>query len=226
MIEKDLTLSVETAVLGGSISLLQGIKELDHWIGQKQVSKSEDVLEEIKNLLIRNKLKKDELKKIVVSEGPGSHTGVRIGMAVGIGLRKAVGCELVGVYLLEAMLSVCKTQGFDELDELITAVPFGRNQICWQSFGLKDQKTVNCEMESQVSTIENFSDLFRNGKSQNRKKIIMHSKLFSDFRANFENVSGNILIIDAGENIAVLNAMIAAKRDKQTNALVPKYIYT
>jgi tRNA threonylcarbamoyl adenosine modification protein YeaZ len=227
MIEKGLTLSIETAVQGGSISLLRGIKELDHWIGLKEVSKSEDVLEEIKNILIRNGLKKDELKRIVVSNGPGSHTGVRIGMAVGIGLRKAIDCELTWVYALEAMLSSDKIQRLDGIDEIISAVPFGRNQVCWQCFKLKNQKNINCEMEPQLSTIENFSDFVRNGKSQNKKKIIMHRKLYSDYRANFENVSAeNTIIIDAGENIAVLNAMIETNRDTESEVLAPKYLYT
>ena len=93
MSDKDLTLSIETAVQGGSISLLQGKTELHNWIGSREVSKSEDVLQEIKNILKRNEIEKEELKKIVVSRGPGSHTGVRIGMAVGIGLRKALNCN-------------------------------------------------------------------------------------------------------------------------------------
>jgi tRNA threonylcarbamoyladenosine biosynthesis protein TsaB len=219
MNEKDLTLSIETAIQGGSISLLQGITELDHWIGSKEISKSEDVLQEIKNIFDRNNLKKEELKRIVVSKGPGSHTGVRIGTAIGIGLTKALECELVGFFVLEAMLLVAKRESSDSEDEIITAVPIGRNQVCLQSFKLQNQKINNYEYyaELQLSTIEDFLDFAVDSIYQNKKKIIMHRKLYLDYRANLEKASTvNNIVIDAGENMAVLNGMLETKRDIET----------
>ncbi len=134
MSEEDLTLSIETAIQGGSISLLQGTTELDNWVGSREVSKSEDILQEIKNILDRNNVGKDNLNRIVVSKGPGSHTGVRIGMAVGIGLRKAINCKLISVSPLEAMLSVYKSENKKDEKEIITVIPIGRNQVCRQNF--------------------------------------------------------------------------------------------
>lgn len=220
MSEKHLTLSIETAIQGGSISLLRGITELDCWVGFKEVSKSEDVLEEIKNILDRNDLRKGELKRIVVSEGPGSHTGVRIGKAIGIGLRKALDCELTGVFALEAMLSSGKIEDFSLGDEIAAAIPVGRNQVCRQSFKLKDKKNIYFGTVSQTSTLEDFSNFAGNKESHHQKRIIMHRKLFLECQARFKDVlNGEGIIIDAGENIALLNGIFEAKKDKEINVL-------
>jgi tRNA threonylcarbamoyl adenosine modification protein YeaZ len=221
MSEKDFTLSIETAVQGGSISLLQGMTELEHWIGFKEVSKSEDVLEEIKNILDRNQVKKDQLKRIVISKGPGSHTGVRIGTAVGIGLRKALDCELVDVSVLEAMLLA----GYHAEGEIIIAVPVGRNQVCRQSFKLRDQKFINCEIEPQLSTVEDFLDFAGERKFQHKKKIIMHRKLYLDFQTKFKDVLREFnMIIDAGENVALTIGILGIKKTRKGNVSTPKSI--
>ena len=222
MSEKQLTLSIETAIQGGSISLLQGITELDCWIGFKEISKSEDVLEEIKNILDRNDLKRGDLKRIVVSEGPGSHTGVRIGKAIGIGLRKALNCELIGVFAFEAMLLAGKIKSFSLEEDIIAAVPVGRNQVCQQSFKLKDKEIIYFGTESKLSTLEDFLYFTGNEKSRHQKRIIMHRKLYLDYQANFKDVFRKDIIIDAGENIAVLNGMFGTKQEKVINASTPR----
>jgi tRNA A37 threonylcarbamoyladenosine modification protein TsaB len=207
MSEKDLTLSIETGIQGGSLSVLRGIKEIDYWIGSKEISKSEDVLHEIKNIFERNNLIKKELKRIIVSEGPGSHTGVRIGTAIGIGLKKALSCELERVFVLKAMLWLAaEGESVNSEEEIITAVPIGRNQICRQTFKLQNQRIINNESELQFSTIEEFTDFAINSVFQYKTKIIMHRKLYLDYLANLKNSSAaNCLIIDAGKNIAGLN---------------------
>ncbi len=224
MSEKEFTLSIETAVQGGSISLLKGVSEIDGWIGTREISKSEDILEEIKNILERNDLQKKKIKKIVVSRGPGSYTGARIGMAVGIGLRRALDCELVGVSTLEAMLLAGKRENIDVEEEIVTAVPIGRNQICRQNFLSHNQKIINTETQPQLSTIDDFLNSDSNSEFQFKKKIILHRKLYLDFQAKQENrLTENNTLIDAGENIAVLNGMLGAVRDGEVGVLSPIY---
>ena len=225
MTKKVFTLSIETAVQGGSISLLQGATELDHWIGLKEVSKSEDVLQEVKNILERNDVKKDELKRIVVSTGPGSHTGVRIGMAVGIGVRKALNCELLGVFVLEAMLPDFKSEISSYEGEIVTAVPIGRNQVCRQSFNFRNQKTIYSGTEPQISTVEDFSSFAGNGKFQYTKKLIIHRKLYLDYQAKYKDaLMENNIIIDAGENIAVMNGILGVKKHNEADVSKATYV--
>ncbi|MGI8639537.1 MAG: tRNA (adenosine(37)-N6)-threonylcarbamoyltransferase complex dimerization subunit type 1 TsaB [Pyrinomonadaceae bacterium] len=127
--KKKITLAIETAVRGGSLSILEGEKEIDYWIGETGISKVEDILEQILRLIKVNRIEKKEIDLIAVSRGPGSFTGARIGLATALGLKTAWNCEIVGVSVFEAMLLKAKKNG-----RVITAIPVGRKQISWQLF--------------------------------------------------------------------------------------------
>lgn len=222
--QNEFTLSIETAVRGGSISLLKGVSEIDGWIGTREISKSEDILEELKNILERNNLEKKKIKKIVVSRGPGSYTGARIGMAVGFGLKKALNCELVAVSALEAMLSADKRESVNSVEEIITAVPIGRNQICQQSFKSHNRKIDGSKAGPQISTIEDFLNSNSKSELQFKKIIILHRELYLDFQTKYENrLTENNILIDAGENLAVLNGMLGVGRDGKADVSSPIY---
>ncbi len=222
MSEKKITLSIETAVEGGSLSVLEGVSELDCQIGRQQISSSKDVLEEIQKILERNNIRKKNVEKIVVSRGPGSFTGVRVGLAIGFGLKKALDCQLVGMSTLEAMLIVGKTANIDG-GEVTTAVPIGRNQVCWQNFK-NSGKIVDTQTSPKLSTISDFLNFCIESNIQS-KKIILHRKLYLEIRDKFQKYpAGNILLVDAGENIAVLIGMAGAKPDGQGLLLHPIYI--
>jgi tRNA threonylcarbamoyl adenosine modification protein YeaZ len=225
MSEEDLTLSIETAIQGGSISLLQGTTELDNWVGSREVSKSEDILQEIKNILDRNNVGKDNLNRIVVSKGPGSHTGVRIGMAVGIGLRKAINCKLISVSPLEAMLSVYKSENKKDEKEIITVIPIGRNQVCRQNFMSRNRSLIKNETEPLLSTVEEFINSNFNDDFQLKKILILHRKLHLDHQAILQNqLAENNILMDAGENIALLNGVIVTEGGGDASFSSPIYL--
>ena len=56
-------------------------------------------------LLQRNKLKAENLDAVAVSKGPGSYTGLRIGVSTAKGICYAAGIPLIAVGTLEAMAS-------------------------------------------------------------------------------------------------------------------------
>ena len=75
---------------------------------------SELMVNEIKNLLKRNHLTREDLDEIVSARGPGSYTGVRIALTIAKVMSSALGIPLYLVSSLEAMKdgakpSVCVT---------------------------------------------------------------------------------------------------------------------
>lgn len=218
-----LTLAIETAVCGGSLSLWRGAAELDGWVGTSEISKAQDILDEIAKIFERSAVPKKSIARIVVSRGPGSYTGIRLGMAIGLGLKKSLDCALDAAALLPAMISApLKKEGADG-EKIITAVPFGRNQICWQEFEVDGQGTVTSLNPPRISDAEGFYGFFNSVRAR-RIQIILHHKLYREFRENYENhLTKDIALTNAGENIA--QYLVHAPRERRAGQVFrPIYI--
>ncbi|MCA1626060.1 MAG: tRNA (adenosine(37)-N6)-threonylcarbamoyltransferase complex dimerization subunit type 1 TsaB, partial [Acidobacteria bacterium] len=176
--EDKIILSIETAIRGGSISIIRGSKQIDFWTGEGEVSKSDEVLHQISILLRKNNVEKREIRFIAVSTGPGSFTGLRIGIALARGLGKSLNCPIKGISALDALTLKANDAKF-----ILTAIPFSKNQICWQLFeAKKPKKSVLNSM--QISTEEMFLRDMISGISQksqiNQKNycLILHGQLY------------------------------------------------
>lgn len=126
--DNSLILSIETAIGGGSISLFKGAIELTTLEGEKEISRAEDLLANITEILKMNSLNLKDLDRIAVSVGPGSYTGIRVGIATVLGLKKALNSDCVGVDTLEALALPAAQQA----TRVISAVPLGRSDVCWR----------------------------------------------------------------------------------------------
>jgi len=121
-------LGIETAIGGGSLALFHDDLELASLEGGAGISRAEDLLPNISRLLDGCHIEAAELTSIVVSTGPGSFTGIRVGIATALGLRSACSISCVGISALEAMAFT------SEILRVIAAVPMGRDLVCLQSF--------------------------------------------------------------------------------------------
>lgn len=127
MVSGDLVLVIETANKNSSISLMRddaelGVKEF----GEKEPV-SEFLLQKISGLLLENNIKLPEVKLLIVSLGPGSMTGTRIGIAAAKGLAKSLGLKCIGVPVFDALNSYQESSG-----DLCSVVFTGRTSCYWQ----------------------------------------------------------------------------------------------
>lgn len=220
--ERDIVLSLETSVQGGSISLLENEKEIDFWQGSGNISKSEDILDELSRLLKKNTIEKVQIKQIVISRGPGSFTGTRIGLAIALGLKKTLNCDICGVSVLEAM--ALKS---DWNKNIIAAVPIGA-KICMQEFRIwQKEELVRQKEEIKKVTMptlmmfESFIQLLDNGSDS---RVILYGKLYKDVleEVQTENQITERLLCST-ENLAYLIGM-KAKGLCNSNDLQPIYV--
>lgn len=203
---RNITLAIETAVTGGSLALLKGGREIDLWIGGDGISRSEDLLVSISEILRRNSIDRSELMSVAVSTGPGSYTGIRVGIATALGLKNALGIECVGIQILEAM-AVARETG-----ELISAIPVGREEVCWQLFGPAGGAGI------LVDSVEAFAAyLAENGSS----RAILHEKIFRQISVypGFDTDR----VIDAGDGLARFVGLAAQSRE-MGNDMMPTYV--
>ncbi|MCZ7540604.1 MAG: tRNA (adenosine(37)-N6)-threonylcarbamoyltransferase complex dimerization subunit type 1 TsaB [Anaerolineae bacterium] len=70
------------------------------------------------------------LSAVAISQGPGSFTGLRIGMGVAKGLALATGCPLVAVPTLEIVAAAVPAAP----EPLVAVLQAGRGRVCAQTF--------------------------------------------------------------------------------------------
>jgi len=102
-----LILSIETATGCGSIALTRGERLLAEATAQPEVTHSRRLLGTVDWLMHAAGVDWSDLDGIAVSLGPGSFTGLRIGMAAAKGLVMAAGVPLIGVQTLDALALSC-----------------------------------------------------------------------------------------------------------------------
>ena len=96
-------LAVETATSCQSVAVLDGTRVLARADQEAAGSHARLLIPTIDRLLTETRLTLSSLEGLAVSIGPGSFTGVRVGLATMMGLRAATGLPLAAVPTLEAL---------------------------------------------------------------------------------------------------------------------------
>ena len=96
-------LAFDTASERGSVALLEGKTLRAELRSNTTAAHSELLLEAVDFLLGRTGWKLKDLTLSAVGIGPGSFTGIRIGVATGVGLAQSLGIPLVGVSGLDVL---------------------------------------------------------------------------------------------------------------------------
>jgi tRNA threonylcarbamoyladenosine biosynthesis protein TsaB len=110
-----LVLGIETSTTQGGVAIIDADRVLCEAVLNVEVTHSERLLPAIDRALGEARVSLEALGGIAVSIGPGSFTGLRIGLSTAKGLAYATGIPVVGVSTLEAMA---------------WALPAARWQIC------------------------------------------------------------------------------------------------
>ena len=98
-----LTLALDTATRVCTVGLVQDgyvLAEYDISVG---LTHSEGLMPQLDQMFARTGIKKENIDRIAVSIGPGSFTGLRIGLAAAEAMAYAWQCGICGVNTLEAM---------------------------------------------------------------------------------------------------------------------------
>lgn len=96
-------LAIETSTLTGSVALVEEERLLGEMTLSVSVQHSERLMPAIADLLTHSGVPLASVDLFAVSAGPGSFTGLRIGVACAQGLAASIGKPLVGVPTLQAL---------------------------------------------------------------------------------------------------------------------------
>ncbi|NOT47857.1 MAG: tRNA (adenosine(37)-N6)-threonylcarbamoyltransferase complex dimerization subunit type 1 TsaB [Acidobacteria bacterium] len=181
-------LAIEAAIGGGSVALLSGDAVLQSWHSTEAPARSEELLARISDIIGAAGIEREELTGIAVSNGPGSYTGIRIGLATAIGLGRSLGVPCVGVSALRA-ISIA-SGGPSRRNQVL--VPIGRDGYCWQTFENGVQTGL-----ARTGNLDTFASEIR---IEPDSIIYAHGEVYP-LLAGIESIRDHV--VDAGRDIAV-----------------------
>ena len=98
-----LTLAIDTSTNILSVALVDADKVLAGVNEQTKNNQSEILMSRIERMMVECSLRPTDLERIAVAIGPGSYTGIRVGVAAAKSLAYALGIPVVSLSSLEVM---------------------------------------------------------------------------------------------------------------------------
>lgn len=189
-----LILNIDTAVDVASICLAKDEAVLSIAKNESQKDHASWLHIAIKEIFEKNSLELKSVDAIAVTSGPGSYTGLRIGMATAKGICYALNKPLIGLNTLLVMANAAKNvhkDSFGENADLLCPMIDARRMEVFTAIYTKELQIVKepaAMTLSETSFNEYLSDnsicFFGNGSNKFRA-IINHDKaIFNDLKAD------------------------------------------
>ena len=155
-----LTLAFETSAKAGSVALLEGEKLLGESYQNTGLTHSQTLLSMAEDLMKACGYTPDQIQAVAVAAGPGSFTGVRIGVAAAKGFAWGGELPCCGVSTLEAMaLNLGVHKGY-----VLPVMDARRNQVYTATFCAQEGNLTRMTEDRAISLedlkeeIKNLSD--------------------------------------------------------------------
>ena len=147
-------LNIETATKNCSISLAKdGVTILCKEIAEQGYSHAEKLHVFIEEILKETNVNFQQIKAIAVSKGPGSYTGLRIGVSTAKGLCYALGVPLISIDTLQILAKQVTVQnGF-----IVPMIDARRMEVYSAVFNSNHIKIL--EVQAEVLTDKSYSDI-------------------------------------------------------------------
>jgi tRNA threonylcarbamoyladenosine biosynthesis protein TsaB len=185
-----LILNLETSTQVCSVALGKDEKCLDYLEGNEVMAHASILGPLVSNILKQNNLTVADLDAAAVSKGPGSYTGLRIGVSTTKGIAYASGCKFIAVSTLQALAmgvrqspafrALNKTAGIDLLCPMIDA---RRMEVYTAVFTPDNEIYKNITADiitpfSYTTLLEKYKVLFFGNGSLKCKESIRHPNAF------------------------------------------------
>jgi tRNA threonylcarbamoyladenosine biosynthesis protein TsaB len=146
------TLAIETATGTQSVALLDGDRILAESHREASGHHGQFLMPAVDDLLKTTGCRLSEIESLAVSIGPGSFTGLRVGLATMMGFRMVTGAVMVTVPTLEAM--AWNLQGFQ--GRLCPVLRGRTREVYWAVFEWHGERLQHIGPE-QVGSLETFA---------------------------------------------------------------------
>lgn len=127
-------LGIDTSTSRGSLALARPGELLAEVPLLERSQHARDLMERLDGVFEETKVRASDLRGIGVAVGPGSFTGVRIGMATAKGLAYALQIAAAGISTLEALARAAQRSRGWTSGAIGAALEAGRGEIYWAIF--------------------------------------------------------------------------------------------
>ncbi|ULA58436.1 MAG: putative Inactive -like of metal-dependent protease, molecular chaperone [Nitrospira sp.] len=139
-------LAIDTATAWQSVALLRGEKVLALVEQDAEGSHARSLLGAIDRVLREGNITLKELQGLAVSIGPGSFTGLRVGLATMLGFRAVLGLPIAPVPTLEAMAWNLR----DANGLLVPVLKSRHNEVYWAAYEWLPESALRTLIAEQV----------------------------------------------------------------------------
>ena len=126
-------LSIDTATNACSVALSKGGSVFERYAQGNNIH-SQVLLEMVNAVLVEAELLPSQLAAIAVSQGPGSFTGLRIGIGVAQGIAYAADCPMIGVSSLAALAMQVPADG-----TVLATIDARMGEVYWCEYAKQGQ---------------------------------------------------------------------------------------
>ena len=124
-------LAVDSATIPASVAMLRGTLKPHQLVQDNDLRSDAWLGAAIGRCLAESKVEIDALDGIATSVGPGTFTGIRVGIATCLGLAAPLGLPVVGVRTLDALATIAHS----ESDVIATCIDARRGQVYGALYG-------------------------------------------------------------------------------------------
>ena len=197
-------LGIDTSTMAANVAVLEDDKLICEYTIKTKKTHSQKLMPMIENMLKLSDLDIKEIDAIAICVGPGSFTGLRIGMATAKAMAHVNNIPLIGVNSLEilgANMDLCNRNICSILDAQ-------RNQVYMNKYILKDYKITELE-EISIKAID---ELLEEISSSNEDWVLVGEAVYK-YKEKIEEIS-NITIPSPANNITKASTLCFVARDK------------
>ncbi len=195
-------LSIDTASNICGVSVLENQKLICNLDTNTGRTHSENLMPMIKNALEKSNLTLEDIQLILCDIGPGSFTGIRIGVATVKAFKDSLGIPCIGISSLDSLAYNIKDSSKE--NELICSLIDCKNDNCYFALYEKKNNMLENLIEPQAENIESCLSILKSYCEDTLENlsltfvgdgsVVFQNKIKKVFlNANFANSSLNIL---------------------------------
>ena len=196
-------LGIETSSLVSSVALMDEHNLIGELTIQAGLTHSEQLVPHIDMLLRASQVDRNELKGIVVSIGPGSFTGLRIGMGTAKAMAYALQTPLYGVMTMD---SLARNVSYTD-HTICTVIDAQKKHVYAGIYQYEDHELV-CKEEPFVIPASDLLDRFR----ANDDKVLFLGDGIKRIEKLLEEKDTNLTILDISQRIPKASSLLLAGR--------------